>query len=55
MEDKAISYYKKVTKVKSKLEETTESDGKQALEQLRKLEDDLNEIKKSVDEHIVKE
>lgn len=43
------------TKVKSKLEETTESDGKQALEQLRKLEDNLNEIKKSVDEHIVKE
>lgn len=41
-------------KVTSKLEDTTELDGKQSLEQLQKLEDNLKEIKKVVDQYIVK-
>lgn len=39
-------------KVKAKLEDATEQDGKQALEELKRLENNLQEAKKNVEDHI---
>lgn len=41
--------------VKSKLEETTEQDGKRALEELEKIKNNLEEAKNNVEKHIAKE
>lgn len=41
-------------KVKSKLAETTEQDGKQALEELGKIKSNLEEAKQNVEKHIAK-
>ena len=41
--------------LKVKLEEATEQDGIQAIQELERIEDNLKETKKSIDQHIVKE
>ena len=39
--------------VKEKIDEAEEEDGKQALEELEKIRNNLNEAKRSVEKHIV--